>query len=202
MGSLTQEQKSTIIGCLLGDGSMRCKANALLEINHSLEQKSYVDWKYKTLKNLTKTPPKARKGNGSRIAYRFTTLSLPRLTPIFREFYKGKKKVIPSNLILTPLTLAIWFMDDGCKSYRALYLNTQQFDVKYQKLLMYMLEAQHGIKATLNKDKQYYRIRIAVVSVRRFREITEKYILPELRYKFPANDPVTTEAKAEMVVTP
>ena len=60
MGSLTEKQKSIIEGCLLGDGSMRCKTNALLEINHSLEQKPYVDWKYENLKDLVRTPPKAK----------------------------------------------------------------------------------------------------------------------------------------------
>ena len=34
VGSLTEEQKSILIGCLLGDGTMRKKKNALLEINH------------------------------------------------------------------------------------------------------------------------------------------------------------------------
>ncbi len=49
VGSLTETQSSIIIGCLLGDGSMRCKVNALLEVNHCLEQKFYVDWKYQQL---------------------------------------------------------------------------------------------------------------------------------------------------------
>ena len=37
MGSLTDMQRSVIVGSLLGDGTMRCKANALLEVNHLLE---------------------------------------------------------------------------------------------------------------------------------------------------------------------
>lgn len=36
-GSLTEEQKQIIVGSLLGDGAMRIKTNALLEINHSIE---------------------------------------------------------------------------------------------------------------------------------------------------------------------
>ena len=35
VGSLTEEQKSIIIGTLLGDGTLRKKTNTLLEINHS-----------------------------------------------------------------------------------------------------------------------------------------------------------------------
>jgi len=40
--ALTLEQHSLIVGTLLGDGSMRCKANALLEVNHSARQRDYV----------------------------------------------------------------------------------------------------------------------------------------------------------------
>jgi len=46
VGSLTQLQKSIIIGCILGDGYLRIfpgRKNALLEINHSLKAKEYVD---------------------------------------------------------------------------------------------------------------------------------------------------------------
>ena len=49
VGSLSEEERAIIVGCLLGDGAMRCKTNALLEINHSFAQKDYVDWKYKIL---------------------------------------------------------------------------------------------------------------------------------------------------------
>ena len=184
VGSLSRNQRSLIIGSLLGDGAMRCKANALLEINHSLEQKEYVDWKHQLLFDLVKTPPKAREGNGSRIAYRFTTLSLPQLTPFYWAFYGGGRKVVP-RLFLTPLSMAVWFMDDGCKSYKAVYLNTQQFDIESQQLLIEMLKQQWEIDASLNRDKCYHRIRIAVGSVKRFQTIVDPYMLASLRYKFP-----------------
>jgi LAGLIDADG DNA endonuclease family len=163
---------------------MRCKANALLEINHCLEQQAYVDWKYQHLADMVKTPPKARAGNGARVAYRFTTLSLPQLTPYYRAFYRGGDKVVP-DVWLEPMSLAVWFMDDGCKSYRALYLNTQQFSADDQLRLVGMLKKQWGIDATLNRDKHYYRLRIAVASVQRFKAIVEPYLLEQFAYKFP-----------------
>jgi LAGLIDADG DNA endonuclease family protein len=58
VGSLSEVQHAIVIGSLLGDGSMRCKTNALLEINHSAKQRSYVDWKYRQLADLVVTPPK------------------------------------------------------------------------------------------------------------------------------------------------
>jgi LAGLIDADG DNA endonuclease family len=99
----------------MGDGAMRCKTNALLEVNHSVHQQFYVDWKYRHLEPLVSTPPKLWKGNGNRIACRFVTRSLPELTPYYRLFYESGRKRIP-ELKLSPLTMAVWFMDDGCKS--------------------------------------------------------------------------------------
>jgi hypothetical protein len=184
VGSLTEAQRSLIFGSLLGDGAMRCKTNALLEINHSVHQCGYVDWKFQLLANLVGTPPKLRNGNGSRIAYRFTTLSLPELTPFYEEFYHGGEKAIP-NLELTPLTLAVWFMDDGSKSRNAVYLNTQQFDVRCQVRLLALLREQWGIEAALNRDKSYFRIRVTTGSVNRLAEAIEPHLLPEFRYKLP-----------------
>ena len=185
MGSLAEIQKAIIIGCLLGDGAMRCKTNALLEINHSLHQKSYVDWKYSKLQNLVATGPKARKGKGVRFAYRFVTRSLPELTQIYKRFYSDNGKVIPVELKLHPLTLAVWFMDDGSKSYRSAYLNTQKFNVDSQRRLIELLMRQHDIKAYLNKDKIYYRLRIAVGSVDKLKRLIKPYLLPEFEYKLP-----------------
>jgi recombination protein RecA len=185
VGSLTEIQRSVIVGSLLGDGAMRCKTNALLEINHSFAQREYVDWKYHVLSDLVATPPKARNGNAGRIAYRFTTRSLPALTPYFEAFYLGGRKVVP-KLELTPLALATWFMDDGCKSRRSVYLNTQQFDLGSQMRMLDMLLEQWKLDATLNRDKSYHRIRIAVASVERFRLIVEPHIRQELRYKLPS----------------
>ena len=185
MGSLTERQEAIIIGCLLGDGSMRCKTNALLEINHSIKQMEYVEWKYKELAELVSTRPHERFCNAGRIAYRFTTRSLPTLTEIYRKFYISGKKIIPDNLKIYPLSLAVWFMDDGCKSYRAIYLNTQKFNITEQNKLAALLRQQFDIKTSLNKDKQYYRLRIAVSSVGKFLNVIRPYLLPMFCYKTP-----------------
>jgi hypothetical protein len=114
VGSLSEVQHQLVVGTLLGDGAMRCKTNALLEINHSAKQRAYVHWKYEQLADLVTTPPKERPGNGARVAWRFVTRSLPALTPYYRLFYANGRKSVP-ELELAPLTLAVWFMDGGCK---------------------------------------------------------------------------------------
>ena len=185
MGSLTEKSKAIIIGCVLGDGAMRCKKNALLEVNHSHRQKKYVDWKFETLKSLVNTPPKLRKSGRKRVAYRFTTRSLPVLTKIYKRFYKTGVKRIPPDLMITPLSLAVFFMDDGCKSYNTVYLNTQKYNMQSQRNMMKALRKQYGIIARINRDKKYYRLRIAVGSLGRFKNAIASYLLPEFKYKLP-----------------
>jgi len=184
-GSLTKVQESILIGSLLGDGTMRKKINAYLEINHAYSQKILVDWIYSKFKNLVITPPKWRKGNGKREAYRFFTRSLPELTPFYNKFFINGKKIIPDNLKLNALSLAIWFMDDGSKSRSAIYLNTQQPSVDEQNKLLFILKDQFKLDSTLNKDKIYFRIRVRSESSKIMVKIIEKYVLPSFRYKLP-----------------
>jgi len=200
VGSLTSIQNEIILGSLLGDGSLRkqgSRTNALFEVNHSFQYRDYVDWKWQYLKEFVKTQPKSRKNNGNRIAYRFTTQSLPQFTEYYYKFYSGGKKIISPDIILTSLSLAVWFMDDGSKSRNSFYLNTQQFDLEDQNLLMNILERDFGIKSSLNRDKQYYRIRIRTESSVKFKNLVEPYILSCFQYKID-NDPVTTDSKEEI----
>ncbi|MBI1952535.1 MAG: hypothetical protein HYS41_00210, partial [Candidatus Omnitrophica bacterium] len=186
VGSLTDAQEALIVGCLLGDGAMRCKTHALLEINHSVDQRAYVEWKYRSLQHLVSTPPKLRRSGPRRLACRFTTRSLPVLTAFYRQFYADGAKQIPEGLIISPLSLAVWLMDDGAKSYRAVYFNTQKFDEASQERLIKLLREQHSIDARLNRDKQYWRLRIAVGSVGRLAELVRPYLLPMFSYKLPS----------------
>ncbi len=186
VGSLTEAQEAVIIGCLLGDGAMRCKTHALLEINHSVHQRAYVEWKYDQLRNLVTTPPKARPSGWQRTAVRFTTRSLPVLTPLYQRFYAEGAKRIPQDLILSPLSLAVWLMDDGAKSYRTVYFNTQKFNQVSQERLIEMLRTQHSIDARPNKDKQYWRLRVAVHSMERLTGLVRPHLLEMFEYKLPS----------------
>lgn len=186
MGSLTQLQKSVIIGCILGDGYVRRlpgRKDAFLEVNHSIKAKEYVDWKYSVLKNICESPPKTRKIDEKRIAYRFFTKQHPQITEMYKQFYQNGKKVIPKGFRLDPLMLTVWFMDDGSKTKKGdVYLNCQQFDFQSQRRLLHALRLL-GIRARMNKDKRYYRIRIYKESVPKLLELIEPYLVPSMRYK-------------------
>ena len=185
MGNLTEIQKSIVTGSILGDGYLRIipgRTNAILEINHSIKQKDYVDWLFQQLKNLIITPPKLRRGNGKRIAYRFFTRQHPELSEIYNEFYVNGRKLVPKDLKLDPISLAVWFMDDGSKSYRTFYLNTQRFDQESQNHLIEKLRIM-GIKSSLNKDKIYFRIRISGSDSKKFCDTIKPYIIESMKYK-------------------
>ncbi len=187
---LTQRQKEIIIGCILGDGYLRKIPNrkdAFLEINHSVKAKEYADWKYKELENIVKSAPRIRRQNKGvfKQAYRFFTRQMPELSQLWESFYENGKKVIPKGFTLTPLALAVWFMDDGSKTQKGdVYLNSQQFDFASQRRLLHALRIL-GIRARMNKDGKYYRIRIYKESLPRFFKLIFPYIHPSMRYKIP-----------------
>lgn len=186
VGSLTEDQQSVVIGSLLGDGYMCCKTHAYLKVGHSFKQKEYVDWKYSFLSSLVITKPKMYKGNGSRFGYRFCTRSLSVLTPYYMCFYgNNSKKSIPNQLVLTPLSLAVWYMDDGAKNRKSAYLNTQQFSYNDQIRLLKMLRNQFNLEGSLNRDKHYFRIRLFQESSQELKRIIYDYIPDCMKYKLP-----------------
>lgn len=186
VGSLTQYQKSLITGTILGDGYLRIipgRKDAFLEINHSFSQKRYTDWKFEKLQNICISKPKMRKGNGNRIAYRFYTKQYPELTDFYNEFYKNGNKIVPDNLKLDAIALSVWFMDDGSRCGKSnFYLNTQQFKKNHQIKLLHYLE-KIGLRAKLNKDKNYYRIRFLASSIDRLRELLKENLILSMYYK-------------------
>jgi hypothetical protein len=151
-----------------------------LKMNHSYSQKEYVDWKYKALSSIAGGKPVTRRGGSNRIAYRFYTRQHPELTRLLEIFYLDRKKIIP-NIELDPLTLAVWYMDDGSKCRDAdVYLNTQQFSFLDQERLLEAL-AKLGLMAKLNKDKQYRRIRFIKSSVPNLFNIIDRHVISSMR---------------------
>ncbi len=185
-GSLSQTQISVIIGSLLGDGYLRIipgRKNAFLEVNHSFSQKEYVDWKYSILKDITVSAPKKRIIDERRIAYRFYTKQHPEITQLYKMFYENGVKIIPENLQITPLSLVVWFMDDGSKCRTSdVYLNTQQFGHNDQMRLLDILK-EFNLEARLNKDKIYTRIRFIKSSLSEFRRLVAPHIVSSMKYK-------------------
>lgn len=120
--TMTDRQKQILVGMLLGDAHLERQAGALtarLKIEHSMAQKAYVDWKYLEWRNWVRTPPRARVRHNrlgtSSTNIGFSTLSHVEFEKFRLSFYWNRRKVIPEDLELTPLSMAVWFMDDGSR---------------------------------------------------------------------------------------
>ena len=199
---LSKVQKALVIGSILGDGSLRIPGRnkeANFIIDQGEIQKDYVFWKYKRMKEWVLTPPKRvvriyhRDRTRKTASWRFLTVAHQEFTELYRLFYQNRKKVIPSligNLLVHPLSLAVWAMDDGNKSRDSFFLNTQSFTRKEQEKLIQCLKENFRIEAKINIHSHWggrvlYRIRINSVSLEKFYKLVELYILPQFRYKFP-----------------
>ncbi len=127
------------------------------------------------------------------VSWRFLTIAHPEFTKFYRVFYRERKKIIPESiekLLNSPLSLAVWIMDDGTKSGESFFLNTQNYTRKEQKRLAWCLKENFGIEGKINihshwGNKTFYRIRINTSSLKRLYKFVESYILPQFRYKFP-----------------
>lgn len=185
---LTELQKSIIIGTVLGDGSLSetfSKNNLRLQIEHCNAQKEYVFWKYEMLKNLILTPPIYKIQHRS---WAFRTISHPELSEIGRIFYKDYRKILPENLekILTPIGLAVWFMDDGVRyqKYGTYTVNTQCYTVEEMHQMREILSRKFGIiQTSLHSDHNGWRLYIQKESSERFKRIVKPFILPSMAYK-------------------
>ncbi len=198
---LKPEQHHLIVGLILGDGSLRFPGrshHANLTVEHGEDQKGYVWWKYEWLKEWILTPP----SRVSRIyhkdrtrtisSWRFSTISHSAFTSYRRLFYQDGIKTIPGNisdLMMHPLTLAVWLMDDGSRNKDVLFLSTQSFSLQEQNRLCQCLWNNFGIESTLNfhsysNGEKLYRIRLTREGSKRACQLIMPYILLSMQYKF------------------
>lgn len=198
--TLSSKQKEIIFGTLLGDGRLECRSKqgtARLRIHHGAKQKELVFWKYYEFKNLSLRQPRLIKSwvnpreETDYYSYYFHTKTLSELGEFYRLFYRRKTKIFPKSTIifLTPLALAVWYMDDGCYHNSSIILNTQNFTLNEQEQCKKILFKKFGVFSTIAKDRNKFRIIITRQSVNKFLKIVRRNVIPSLTYKIV---PVTT----------
>jgi len=191
---LNKTQREIIVGLLLGDGHLETQNNGKtfhLKVEHSINQKVYVDWLYVKLRNLVLTSPQSKKQiiEGKKYEkYWFNTVSLPSFRFYGQQFYPKEEKVIPKIISrpVTPLSLAIWFMDDGSRKsnvHRALILNTQGFDQASIDVIQDVLLKKFNIATTLRKQKEGNQIYIPATQVEKFISLIKSHIISSMKYK-------------------
>lgn len=190
---LTKEQHEIIIGTMLGDATMgyhKGQPYYCLKFEQGSAHADYIRHLYTVFEPYTSGEPYWRwidSKTKTRESYWFRTYRHTDFQPYWHLFHCTiqRKKRVPPNIkeLLTPRSVAYWFMDDGHQVNNAYFLNTQGFTKTESELLCTCLKDNFNISAKLSVDKTYWRIRIPVDSVSTFTELVKPYILDCFYYK-------------------
>jgi recombination protein RecA len=117
---LSPFQWEVVLGSLMGDAALSPTRNGIgtrFRMGHGPKQHAYLDWKASLFSNIEQ----CRTTNAAGAAFVDLT-PLPELAELREVVYfgDGKKHLSWEYLkALTPLSLAVWFMDDGCFTLRS-----------------------------------------------------------------------------------
>jgi hypothetical protein len=175
--NLTVRQKDLLIGSMLGDGQLtkvndgfeacKEKQSSFIEV-HCLKQEEYIKWKYNELKCFL---PKLKEIDNSGFpAYELRTIRHPILTDMEKEWYArddlgryikrngNRLKIVPRNISLSPLSLAVWYLDDGWrpKRDRQIFISTYGFGFDDCEFLLCQIK-NLGISNCHVRKRQYKR---------------------------------------------
>jgi len=198
---LSDQQWEVVLGSLMGDGCLsppvrQDSESARLRIGHGAKQSAYLDWKCSLLANI----PHCRTSNSKGAVFAdFTPLS--ELHELMSAVYLGDgKKFLSEEYLkaLSPLALAIWYMDDGSFSLRSkgLQQRTQGGSGRIEICVEAMTEGSqvrlrdylrdtHGLNIRLRKAGAAGKsvLVFSTQATARFQELIAPYVHPSMAYK-------------------
>lgn len=203
---LTQRQIEILYGSMMGDAAKTSPSSA--KFKQGIEQKDYLLWKYKEFESVaSKNSLQQISGYDKRydkyhMSWRFYTHANTDVERILEEFYKTGTKQITKELLenLTPLSIAVWYMDDGETDFH--FKKIKDTEHKVSSTFMFCTDSfsrescediqiwfgqNYGINTRLVQrelsDGMGYRVAIENESREEFLNIITPYILPMFSYK-------------------
>ena len=194
---MDKELEGFFAGCILGDGSIskrQGRATPYYRESHSLEQLPYLEWKRTFVEEVVpcKTYEIFDKKLGKNF-YMFESRASKELEAIYQL---SQAPVFDILNQLTPLGLAVWFMDDGTiyngknkntKAYATfnVTLGTYRFDYEEHVIIQKWFNDTFGFDAKIAKKRtDTYNIRFTVKDSTAFLQMTKPYAHPALLYKW------------------
>ena len=195
---LSPFQWEVVLGTLMGDGALSPTKSGLagrLRWGHGVRQSEYCDWKASLFANVGP----CRTTNAKEAVF-YDLSPLPELAELRRAVYMEGKKVFSHDYLkrLTPLSLALWYMDDGSFAVRAKGVQERTRDgsgrvdicveamekATRQRLADHLYDT-WGIKAKLVAKGAG---RVAVLhfpkeETRKLQELIAPYVHPSMQYK-------------------
>lgn len=196
---VSDEQYQIIIGTLLGDGYLgqggskhprKSPRTYYLQISHSNKQKEYIFWLWEKLKDFCNQEPKLVINGKEKkyTSYMISTRKHPLFSDLHSLFYKdGKKYINPQILdMLTPLSIAIWFMDD-CSTYKEKNLEIAVccFTDEEREMIIKYFKDKFDLECFSKEKGKNYKVLIFLKKdAYKLTQILKPYIIPSMRYKF------------------
>jgi recombination protein RecA len=186
---LSPDQKSVLIGTLLGDGCLAMHGHhARLHVKHKATHRSLAEFKrstFETYVSMAIHEFDQRLGGKRYPCVQFATRTSPVFTYWRHRFYVDGRKQIPDDItdLLTPLAIAVWFMDDGSADHCGVTIQTHSFDLVEVERLVRALSEGFDIVATIRANKRHSILYIGKQQLPAFKSIVRPFILEELEYK-------------------
>lgn len=191
-----EESFNVAIGSVLGDGflhKLTKTSKASLYVSQHNSKLSYLNWLHAKL-NLSFDVNPIRPKTGYKQHY-FLTKSNKELGILKSKFYLSRKKIIPSDIkdmIRDPISIAVWYMDDGTLDKRSKYhlnsmIATYCFTFDECQILKELLKENFNITVSVTRcnmrGKIYPRLYVLSESMNRFISLVEPFIQPVFNYK-------------------
>ena len=197
---LSAQQIQVVLGSLMGDGNLspnrRDRSGARFRMGHGAAQAAYLDWKVSLLENI---PHSATSNVKGAVFADFTPL--PELGELQEAVYfgDGKKHLSWEYLkSLTPLALAVWYMDDGCFTVRSKGVQertrggTGRIEICVEAMapgsrarLADYLRDTHGldVKVVSRGARKMNVLQFTTASSEKFQRIVAPYVHPSMEHK-------------------
>jgi recombination protein RecA len=197
---LSGQQMVLILGALMGDGSLspnpRGRSGTRFRMGHGAKQAAYLDWKVSLLGNIGCTLSSNAKG-----AVFADLTPLPELAELREAVYfgDGKKHLSWEYLkALTPLALAVWYMDDGCFTVRSKGVQertrggTGRIEICVQamspgsreRLAGYLRDThQLDVRVVTRGSRSQAILQFTTAASEKFQKLVAPYIHPSMEYK-------------------
>lgn len=197
--ALTGREIAIIRGGLLGDMSMRRQwATPNLGVRHAVKALPYMQWLRQELPILFVAKPRTFTTTAWGKTYTLLAMDSrvhPDLLPIYDMLYReGKKRVTAEFLsFLTPLSIAVWYMDDGClylneKRYPYIMFSTHSFSQSEHYVIKEWFASQYDIHWNIGRERRsnrwLYRLQLGKgQQVKAFLDLVRPHIIPHFHHK-------------------
>ncbi len=194
---LNKTQLAVIYGSIMGDSYLQSNGkNVRLRFEHSLNQEKYLLWKFNLLKSIFRKNAIVKINRAHPLTHkeyryiRCQSKTLPELKSVKDIFYKDGKKIVPSGLVKylsEPISLAVWFMDDGYyyKRDKCGYLYLGNVSFEEAKICSETLTQNFHLTSKVLKKKKGYALYFSRLEMLKLKEIINKRLIPLFRYKIP-----------------